>query len=154
MLKLFMILVLIISISVIYLEIKNRERSDKIFYTFYMLIIGIIILPLLGIFDSIIAYWIFVLLYSALIYWIYTDFEIITRLNEIFLVWKKVDKKELLKIDYEFLKLIKNYFKDVIKSYHIDIYPKIEKTVDKILILAGLVSIGILIYQLIYNNVL
>jgi len=154
MLKIFMIILILISIITIYFEVKNRERSDKIFYTFYIFVTWIILLPIFWIFDSVIAYSIFTFIYWLLIYSIYTDFEMFTRFSEIFLVSKKINKKEILKIDYEFLELLKNYFKGVIKNYNIKIYSKIEKLIDKTLILAWIITAWILIYQLIYTNVL
>jgi len=149
MLKIFMITLIIINIIIIYLEVKNRERSDKIFYTFYIFITGTIILPILWIFNSIFAYSIFLFMYWLLIYSIYTDFEMFTRLEEILLVNKKIEEKKILKIDYEFVELLENYFKNILKNYNIPIYSNIEKLIDKTLILWWIAMIWIFIYQLI-----
>lgn len=148
--QIFMIIIILVWFSIIYLEVKNRERSDKIFYTFYFFWMSIIIFPFLKIFDNLIWYLIFLGIYLLLTYWIYTDFEIFTRFWELFLVKKKINKKELLKIDYEFLWLIKEYFKKIINSFNIKIYETTYKIIDVILIIIWIITITILIKNLLF----
>lgn len=148
--QIFMIIIILIWFSMIYLEVKNRERSDKIFYTFYFFWMSIIIFPFLKIFDNLIWYLIFLGIYLLLIYWIYTDFEIFTKFWELFLVNKKINKKELLRIDYEFLWLIKEYFKKIVSSFNIKIYENTYKIIDMILIIIWIITIAILINNLLF----
>jgi hypothetical protein len=129
-----MVITVLLGAITIYLEIKNRERKDKIFYTFYLLGMSVIILPFFGIFDSSIPYIIFTLFYTMLLYGIYTDFEIFTRLSELFLTTQHVDKKSLVKLDYEFLGLLIEYFNKIAKTYKIKAYQLTDIIMDEILI--------------------
>ncbi len=146
MLSIFMFTLIIISFITIYLEVKKRERSDKIFYTFYFFVMSVIIFPFFGIFDSIMANSIFIILYSIILYGIYTDFEMFTKFIEIFLIHKKIDSKELVKVDYKFLDTLLNHYKHIIKSYNIKIYHTWEYILDRILIVIWFTSIWILLY--------
>ncbi len=149
MLSIFMFILIIISFMTIYLEVKKRERADKIFYTFYLFGMSVVIFPFFKVFNSIMADSIFIIIYSIIIYGIYSDFEMFTKFIEIFLVYKKVDSKELIKVDYKFLDTILNQYKQIIKSYNIKIYHTWEYIFDKILIVAWILSIWILLYSFI-----
>jgi hypothetical protein len=133
-----MVITVLLGAITIYLEIKNRERKDKIFYTFYLLGMSVIILPFFGIFDSSIPYIIFTLFYTMLLYGIYTDFEIFTRLSELFLTTQHVDKKALVKLDYEFLELLIEYFTKILKAYKIKVYQLTDIIMDEVLIGLGI----------------
>ena len=149
MLSIFMFLLIIISFMTIYLEVKKRERADKIFYSFYFFGMSVVIFPFFKVFNSIMVDSIFITIYSIIIYGIYSDFEMFTKFIEIFLVYKKVDSKELIKVDYKFLDTILNQYKQIIKLYNIKIYYTWEYIFDKILIVAWILSIWILLYSFI-----
>ena len=136
------------------MEIKNREWKEKIFYTFYILGIGVIILPFLKIIDLFIVYVIFTILYSMLLYGIYTEFELFTRLNELFLTAQQVDKKKLIKVDYEFLDLINNYFNKILKSYKINTYQITDIVIDEILIWLSITLTWVFLLYLLANHVI
>jgi len=148
-----MIILIWIGLITIFFEIKNRERSDKIFYTFYLFVMSVIILPFMSIFGSVIAYTIFILIYSILMYSIYTDFEIFTKIWELALISKKINKKQILKIDYEFLELLTKYYKSLIKEYKINIYSWAVTYIDIILIILWLATLWFLTFYIltVYN---
>lgn len=149
MLSIFMFILIVISFITIYLEVKNRERSDKIFYTFYFFVMSVVILPFLGIFNSTIVSSIFIIIYSIILYGIYTDFEMFTKIIEIFLIHKKIDSKDLVKLDYKILDTLLDYYKQIIKSYNIKIYTMWEYIFDMILITVWIIFIWILLYSFI-----
>ena len=149
MLSIFMFILIVISFITIYLEVKNRERSDKIFYTFYFFVMSVVIFPFLGIFNSTIVSSIFIIIYSIILYGIYTDFEMFTKIIEIFLIHKKINSKELVKLDYKFLDTLLDYYKQIIKSYNIKIYTMWEYIFDMMLITVWIIFIWILLYSFI-----
>jgi len=150
----FMVITVLLGAITIYLEIKNRERKDKIFYTFYLLGMSVIILPFFGIFDSLIPYIIFTILYTMLLYGIYTDFEIFTRLSELFLTTQHIDKKSLVKLDYEFLELLIEYFTKILKAYKIKVYQLTNVIMDEVLIWLGILVLWIFLLYLLTGHVL
>ena len=149
MLSIFMFILIVISFITIYLEVKNRERSDKIFYTFYFFVMSVVIFPFLGIFNSTIVSSIFIIIYSIILYGIYTDFEMFTKIIEIFLIHKKIDSKDLVKLDYKILDTLLDYYKQIIKSYNIKIYTMWEYIFDMMLITVWIIFIWILLYSFI-----
>lgn len=133
-----MFIFILIGYIFIYKLIKSKERSDKIFYTFYLFVMSIIILPFLKFFDNIIIYSIFLFIYILLLYSIYTDFEAFSQLKEILLKRKKVNKKDLQKMDYYLLDLLYWVYKDLINTYNIRVYKTNEVIIDVIFILTWL----------------
>ena len=151
----FLILIIIIWAFTIYFEIKNKERGEKIFYTFYLLVISVIIFPFFKIFDSLWLNITYIVFYSFLLHSIYTDFEIFTILSEIFLIKKHIDKTQITKIDFEFTKMLVDYYKNLCKTYTIKVYPQKDILMDYIKINIWIIVVaGILLILMINKNVI
>ena len=130
-----MFLFILIGIIFIYNLVKQRERKDKIFYTFYLFVMSIVILPFFQFFDNIIVYSIYFLIYIFLLYSIYTDFEAFNRVWELFLKQKKIDQKNIQKIDYYLMSVLVTSYKELINIYKFKLYNIAEFMIDIILIL-------------------
>jgi hypothetical protein len=147
MTTIFMLLTLLIWSITIYFEIKEREKGEKIFYTFYIVVIWIILIALLSIINSLVVYIIFLAIYIILLYWIYTNFQWFIYIAENFFVKnKKVDKKQLVKLDFELFNMIEDYYKQIINVYK-NIYKKESILIDSLLIVTWIVIAILLIYS-------
>lgn len=148
-----MILEIIIWAIFVYLEIKNKESSEKIFYTFYGIWMFTILMPFLEIFNIFEIYLIFLLVYIFLLYSIYTDFEIFSVVFEFFLSLKTASKKDHTKIDIELLKVLISYYHSLVNDYRLSVYKWFIKLIDILFLLIWFVSIVIMIYLIIRWNV-
>jgi len=135
-----MILTIISGIYTIYKEIKWRENGEKIFYTFYIVVISVILTMLLSIIDIMEVYIIFTLVYIFLLYGIYTDFQWLSYLMEtLFVKNKKINKNQLVKLDYEMSKMIQLSIMDIHNEISkIKIYSLLNLSLDLLFILIGI----------------
>jgi len=61
------------------------------------------------------------------------------------LLIKKIDKKQILKIDYEFLEILLSYYRQLIFTFTIKRYKTQYALLDKLLLFAWLLFITILL---------
>ena len=151
MTSIFIILNLFIGVFTIYWEIKNKERNDKIFYTFYMVWLWIIITPFIWALNNLIINIAFTIIYGILLYGIYSDFEFLTIIKEFMLTIKEVNKEEINKLDYEFIKIVKKALKELNYLLSLKVYKVHEIILDEILISIGIIIIWIFIILMIYK---